>query len=129
MRYLLDTHVLLWVLADPERIPAAIRAELASSGNAVFVSVASLWEIAIKRALQKEEFLIEPDEIHRALIPSGLVETAISAAHVLEVAKLPPLHRDPFDRLLVATARVDGLVLVTRDRALPAYNVGVLRLP
>lgn len=118
MRLLLDTHVLLWALSTPGKLPARFRRELDVSQ--VFVSAASIWEIAIKAGLGKLE--ADPLEVLEAVEPSGFELLSVTGAHAARVARLPPLHRDPFDRLLVAQALSEPLVLVTRDEALRGYG-------
>lgn len=118
MRLLLDTHVLLWALAAPGKLPPRFRRELDAAQ--VFVSAASIWEVAIKAGLGKLD--ADPQEVLDAVQPSGFELLDVTGAHAARVATLPPLHRDPFDRLLVAQALVEPLVLVTRDEALTGYG-------
>ncbi|MBN1945505.1 MAG: type II toxin-antitoxin system VapC family toxin [Bradymonadales bacterium] len=123
MRLLLDTHILLWSLGAPERLPSALREAIESPENEVFVSAASLWEIAIKQTSGRVDLVVQPDEILAVLPEVGFQELPVRAVHAVGVAHLPPLHRDPFDRLLVAQALAEPLVLVTRDRMLSGYPV------
>ena len=127
MRLLLDTHLLVWAMGSPERLPIGLAEMLEDPLNTPVFSVASLWELVIKRALDWPDFNLEPAVLRRALLDGGWQELAIAAHHVLAVANLPPLHRDPFDRLLVAQASADGLLLITADRQLTAYP-GPIRL-
>ena len=127
MRLLLDTHLLVWVQGTPERLPAALAAMLQDHANTPMFSVASLWELVIKQALGRPDFRVEPAVLRRALLDGGWQELPIQAHHALAVAALPPLHRDPFDRLLLAQASADGLLLVTADQQLAAYP-GPVRL-
>jgi PIN domain nuclease of toxin-antitoxin system len=122
MRILLDTHVLLWVLSEPGRLDAETREILESGAEAVLFSAASIWEIAIKSRLGRTGFAVKPSEIARAARDSGLTELPIVSQAAALVAELPPLHRDPFDRLLVAQAMTEPAVLYTADHALPAYS-------
>lgn len=124
MRLLLDSHVLLWWLDGGERLgPAAVEA-VADGGNDAIVSVATLWELAIKQGTGELE--IDGDlRVH--LLDEGFTELPVTGPHAHAVAGLPPHHRDPFDRMLVAQARVEGLTLVTADRRLASYDVPVLR--
>lgn len=122
MRLLLDTHVLLWVLAGDRRLTRSSR-ETITSARAVVVSVVSAWEIALKTAAGK---LRAPANIEAAVLESGLITTTLDFADVAECAGLPPHHSDPFDRMLVAQARVRGLTLMTRDRQLERYEVPLL---
>ncbi len=124
MRLLLDTHALIWVLAAPDRLPAAARRAVRTADNEVYASVASAWEIAIKVAIGKLGFAA-PD-LEQALADSGIQPLGISLRHAASVANLPPHHRDPFDRMLVAQALCESMTLVTRDRALSKYGVRLL---
>ena len=127
MRLLLDTHLLVWAQGTPERLPAALAAMLQDHANTPMFSVASLWELVIKQALWRPDFRVEPAVLRRALLDGGWQELPIQAHHALAVAALPPLHRDPFDRLLLAQASADGLLLITADQQLAAYP-GPVRL-
>ncbi len=119
MRFLLDTHVLLWWLADDEALAPDVK-ELIDTETDVFISAASVWEIAIKQALGK---LTATSDVYSALDRSGLNELPIRSRHAVEAGGLPPLHRDPFDRMLVAQARCEDLMLLTRDAQLLRYDV------
>ena len=123
MRLLLDTHALLWALAEPDRLDARAREALQDGRNEVLVSAASIWEIAIKRAAGK---LRAPDDLLDVIAASGFGTLAITAGHATLAGALPPNHRDPFDRMLVAQAQVESLTIVTRDQRLVAYDVDVL---
>ena len=126
MNLLLDTHVLLWAAGTPERISRKVRALFENRGNRLFFSVASIWEIVIKRGLARPDFRVDPARLRRRLIENGYDELPISGQHVIGVAGLPPLHRDPFDRLLVAQAAHEGFTLVTSDDAVARYPVSVI---
>lgn len=121
MNYLLDTHVLLWTLIDPDRVPAPMRRIIEDTGNRVWFSAASIWEIAIKHSLAKADFAVEPATIWKAARETGLEELAVTAEHAVGVDALPWLHRDPFDRLLVAQARATGWKLLSVDPEVNAY--------
>lgn len=127
MKLLLDTHVLLWSAGDPDRLAADVRAKIEAQGNVRLISAASIWEIATKHALGKLP-LREPAETfcRRALIDLCGDELAISARHALVAASLPNHHRDPFDRILIAQAIVEGATLITADHAISAYQVPLL---
>ena len=127
MRLLLDTHLLVWAMGSPERLSAALAAMLQDPANTPFFSVASLWELVIKQGLGKPDFRVEPALLRRALLDGGWQELPVQAHHALAVAALPLLHRDPFDRLLLAQASSDGLLLITADQQLAAYP-GPVRL-
>ena len=100
MNYLLDTHILLWSLIDPERVPGPMRRLIEDAGNRVWFSAASIWEIAIKHSLAKAEFAVEPATIWKAARETGFEELAVTAEHAVGVDALPWLHKDPFDRVL-----------------------------
>jgi len=115
--------VLLWWLEGSQRIAAGLRRTLANPETRVLVSAASVWEIGIKQALGK---LRAPESVVELLPEEGFEELSITVRHARAAAALPPLHRDPFDRMLVAQARLDGLTIVTHDEAIQAYGVAVL---
>ena len=121
---LLDTHVLLWWLDDPTRLTEDARARIARRDTAVFVSSAAAWEMAIKKALGRLDY---PPDLEAALTHDHIDILPIAVRHALAVADLPPHHSDPFDRMHVAQAQLEGLTLVTRDEQLTAYDVRVLR--
>ncbi len=123
LRLLLDTHVLLWALADNARLTAATRATIADPDNEVFVSAATFWEIAIKRALGR---LQTPDNLIAEIALAGLKELPVTFVHGELAAQLPRIHRDPFDRMLVAQAQAEGLILVTEDATVRRYDVATL---
>ena len=119
-RFLLDTHAALWALAEPEKLSQPARMALEDAENDVFVSVVSAWEIAIKRALGKLE---APDELEAAIRMQGFEPLLMTFHHAAQAGGLPPHHGDPFDRMLIAQAQAEGLVLVTRDSDIPLYGV------
>lgn len=125
MRLLLDTHVLLWAVAASRRLPKAARALIQDHENEVFYSAASVWEISIKAGLRRSDFRIDVEQFHAALPQVGFSELAVRAAHAVAVSRLPALHRDPFDRMLVAQALLEPLVLVTNDELLVKYPAPV----
>lgn len=126
MKLLLDTHVFLWLHADRLRLPPALLEELGDLENSLFLSVASAWEIGIKHALGRLSLPESPADWLTSRLPaSGTNALAITLPHALTSAALPPHHRDPFDRLLVAQAQVDDLTLVTSDAQLAAYDVPI----
>ena len=119
MRLLLDTHAFLWWRADSDQLGAVVREALLDDTNDIFVSAAVAWEIVIKRALGRLEF---SGSVARAIEEEGFIELPITSAHTDEVAALPTHHRDPFDRLLVAQARLESMTLATRDAAIRTYD-------
>ena len=122
MRLLVDTHLLLWAAAASRRLPAEARRLLEDPENEVLYSAASLWEIAIKAALRKPDFKADVALLRPALVEMGFVELQVSGTHAVALARLPPLHKDPFDRMLVAQSLSEPLVLLTNDGALGAYG-------
>jgi PIN domain nuclease of toxin-antitoxin system len=125
VRLLLDTHVLLWAAARSNRLPRQARELLEDDGNDAYYSAASIWEIAIKVALGRKDLRIDLAALLAALPAVGLVELPVTGAHAAGVARLPPIHRDPFDRLLIAQSIAEPLTLVTNDAILGRYRVGV----
>jgi PIN domain nuclease of toxin-antitoxin system len=124
MRLLLDTHLLLWAAANSKRLSREARELLEDAGNDVYYSAASIWEIAIKSSLRRKDFRIELPQLLSALPEMGLIELPITAVHAAGVSSLPPIHRDPFDRLLIAQSLTEPLVLLTNDALLERYRVG-----
>jgi len=120
---LLDTHVVLWWLGDMPDLSAGARAAIAERSNVVHVSAVTAWEIVVKRALGKLDI---PEAWEDALAREPFVRVPVTWSHALQVGRLADVHRDPFDRLLVAQAMVEGLTLVTRDAALSRYCISVL---
>ena len=104
MRLLLDTHLLLWAAGQPDKLSAKARDLIEDSGNTLAFSAASLWEIVIKSGLGRDDFQVEPRRLRRGLLDAGYHEIAVTGEHTLAVRRLPPLHKDPFDRILIAQA-------------------------
>lgn len=123
MNLLLDTHVLLWALDTPERLGVEAREVLRDPRHQVVVSAASAWEISVKAALGKLRF---DGDLSRVLKAVGFDALTISVEHALAAGALPAVHRDPFDRMLVAQARIEGLTLVTRDAVFDGYDVATM---
>lgn len=128
MNLLLDTHVLLWAAGMPERLSPQGRRLLEDGGHTLVFSVASLWEVAIKRGLGREDFQVDPRRLRGGLLVHGYRELPIRSEHALATQTLPPLHRDPFDRMLVAQAQVEGLTLVTADVMVARYPGAIRHL-
>ncbi len=127
MKLLLDTHLLLWAAGAPERLSAEARALIAAPENELFFSAASLWEIAIKRGLGRDGFQVDARLLRRGLLDNGYSELPVASEHAVAVEGLPPIHKDPFDRILVAQAMVEGIVLLTGDAVVALYP-GPVRL-
>jgi len=121
VRYLLDTHVLLWAASSPGQLSRKTRRLLDDPANALVFSPVSLWEVAIKRSLARDDFQVDPRELRRGLVDNGYGELPVTSAHALALEDLPVLHKDPFDRMLVAQARVEGLSLLTSDERVLQY--------
>ena len=122
MRVLLDTHLLLWAVASSRRLSSEARSLLEDPGNDAFYSAASLWEIAIKAALRRKDFRVDLPLMHSALSAMELTELRVTSEHAMRVRELPPVHRDPFDRMLVAQSLVEPMVLLTNDAVLARYG-------
>ena len=122
MRVLVDTHLLLWAVASSRRLSKGARSIILDAANEVFFSAASVWEVAIKSALGRRDFKANPTELVRALSQSGFSELPVTAMHAARVAALPAIHRDPFDRLLVAQSLAEPMTLLTNDAVLVDYG-------
>ena len=127
MKLLLDTHLLLWAASAPDRLSPAALALIEDPDNSLMFSAASLWEITIKQGLGRSDLQIDPRLLRRGLIDNGYIELSITSDHALAVASLPPLHKDPFDRLLAAQSQIEGVLLITADPILGQYP-GPVRL-
>lgn len=121
MKLLLDTHLLLRAAAEPDRLPPAALAEIENPLNELLFSSASLWEIAIKRGLGRDDFQVDPRLLRRGLFDNGYHELPITSEHAVTVDGLPAVHKDPFDRILVAQAIVEGITLLTMDDLVACY--------
>lgn len=122
MRVLLDTHILLWAAYHPHRLPETISTLLGLPTTEPLFSIASLWEVSTKFGLGRPDFLMHPRAFRDGLLESGYQEMAISSEHALLVGTLPQIHRDPFDRMLVTQATVEGVDLLTSDSKLAEYG-------
>ena len=121
MKLLLDTQILLWAAGQPERLSAPARKLLSNRRNELLFSAASLWEIAIKKTLGREDFRVEPRLLRRGLLDHGYAELPVTSQHGVSIDALPPLQKDPFDRLLLAQATCEGITLLTADAQLARY--------
>ena len=128
MKFLLDTHLLLWVAGEPGRLSAAARQLLEDPQNELLFSAASLWEISIKKGLGRNDFRVDPRLLRRGLLDNGYGELPICSEHAVMIESLPPLHKDPFDRLLLAQALVEGITLLTADAMVAQYPALVRRV-
>ena len=121
MNLLMDTHVLLWAAFDPDRLPETAVELIADEKNSPWFSVASIWEVAIKRALDRPDFQIDPGILRAGLLNNGYQELAVEGRHCLQLSALPKLHGDPFDRMLIAQAMSEGMTLLTSDKQVARY--------
>ena len=127
MKLLLDTHLLLWLVSDSPRLPAAARDAVADPDAELIFSVASIWEAAIKIRLRHRDFRWEASVLRRGLLDNDFAELPITGDHALAIATLSPIHKDPFDRILLAQAGTEGILLLTADPLLAKYP-GPVRL-
>ncbi|MBO4317960.1 MAG: type II toxin-antitoxin system VapC family toxin [Mailhella sp.] len=121
MKILLDTHVLLWAAASPEKISEKGRRLIEDAANELFFSAASLWEISIKNSLGRPDFHVNASLLRRSLLDNGYRELPVSGVHALALEALPLIHKDPFDRMLIAQASSEGYLLMTADSRLAGY--------
>ena len=126
MKLLLDTHVLLWAAGSPDQLSPDARTLLEDPNNELVFSAASLWEITIKRSLVRPDFQVDARVLRRGLLDNGYLELSITSEHAVFIDSLPSIHKDPFDRILVAQATVEGITLLTGD-ALVAQYPGPIR--
>jgi PIN domain nuclease of toxin-antitoxin system len=128
MKYLFDTHIAIWTLLDDPRLSRAAREILNDNENKFFFSVCSIWEIAIKRGLRAAAFQHDPREIRHYLLRNGCEELTLQGRHAVEVDRLPHIHKDPFDRILIAQAMVEGIFLLTADATIAQYPAPILKV-
>ena len=122
MNFLLDTHILIWAASSPHKISPELASLLSNPRNHLYFSSASIWEISIKESLGKRGFHFSSNKLHDGLLENGYKEIKVSALHAMGVIKLPFIHRDPFDRILVATAIWENMPLLTNDSTLSPYH-------
>lgn len=127
MTFLLDTHLLLYAAGMPERLPSVARTLLEDPDSVLAFSAASLWEVAIKNGLGRDDYRVDPRLLRRGLLENGYTELAVSGSHAVAADLLPPINSDPFDRMLVAQAQIEGLTLLTLDPVIGRYP-GPIRL-
>jgi len=121
VKVLLDTHLLLWTSVRPELLPDAARRLLEDRDSEPFFSVVNVWEVAIKRALGRPDFQVDPGVLRRELLENDYAELTITSAHAIATGLLPPIHKDPFDRILIAQATVEAITLLTSDPIMARY--------
>lgn len=127
MRLLLDTHILIWTAAGSKRLSVKTRSLLEDPKHDLVFSVASLWEIAIKTGGTGHQMPVNVERLRTMLIENGYAELDIKSSHAFAVRHLPPLHRDPFDRILIAQARVEGMTLLTIDKRMLKYGAPIMK--
>ncbi len=126
MKLLLDTHLLLWAAGQSSQLSKTARSLIESSENELFFSAASIWEITIKNGLGRADFQVDVSVLRRSLLDNGYAELTINSEHAVYVKSLPPIHKDPFDRMLIAQSSVEGITLLTSDATVAQY-VGSIR--
>jgi PIN domain nuclease of toxin-antitoxin system len=125
MKLLLDTHILLWAAGTPDRLSTEAQALLNDPENELYFSAASLWEIAIKNSLGRDDFKVNARVLRRGLLDNGYLELPIGSDHAVAIDSLPMIHKDPFDRILLAQAIVEGITLLTVDSIVAQYQAPV----
>lgn len=124
MKFLLDTHILLWALMDHEKLSSTLKEKICDETNIIFVSAVSTWEIMIKKSLGKLKI---PNNFESALVEARFELLPIRVSHTMEIENLPEIHSDPFDRLLIAQCKIEGLTLITQDKTIMKYdNISIL---
>ncbi|MGY5809595.1 type II toxin-antitoxin system VapC family toxin [Rhizobium sp. LEGMi198b] len=127
MRFLLDTHILLWATVASQRLPEKARNLIEDLDNTIAFSTASIWEVAIKTGLARPDFVVDARRLYENLLENGYEELPVLGQHAAAVADLPDIHKDPFDRILVAQAFVESISLITADKTVASYG-GLVRL-
>jgi len=122
VKFLLDTNILLWAAGSPEKLSQQAKSIIEESENELFFSAASLWEISIKKGLGRVDFKVDARVLRRALIDNGYQELSITGLHLVSVEDLPVIHKDPFDRILLSQATVEGFTLLTSDKTIAQYS-------
>lgn len=126
MKLLLDTHILLWAAAGSPSLSKLAHQQLTNTSNVLFFSSASVWEVAIKMGLGRADFSVDPRQLRKGLLANGYLELPVTGEHAIEVTSLGDLHKDPFDRILIAQSRVEGMRLVTADTLVSQYPGDIL---
>lgn len=126
MKLLLDTHLLIWAADDIKRVSPDARVLMADTENELLFSVVSIWEVAIKCGLNRPDFQVDARKLRRGLIDNGYIELPILGEHAVAIDGLPSIHKDPFDRMLIAQAMVEGVTLISNDATVARYP-GVVR--
>jgi len=121
VKLLLDTHLLLWAAGQPDRLSPEARKFIDNPANEILFSAASLWEVVIKRTLGRNDFKVDARVLRRGLLDNGYSELPVVSDHVVAIDSLPPIHKDPFDRVLISQATVEGITLLTTDSLVAKY--------
>lgn len=121
MNLLLDTHLLLWCASEPSKLSQEAIRLINDPSHCLYFSAASIWEVTIKQGLNRDDFSVDPYLLRRGLIDNGFVELPITSQHTLNIINLPTIHKDPFDRILIAQAEVEGFLLLTHDNLVAQY--------
>jgi PIN domain nuclease of toxin-antitoxin system len=122
VKLLLDTHLLLWAAGETAKLSRTARALIEDEANVLLFSAASLWEVVIKRGLGRADFQVDARRLRRGLLDNGYLELTVSSLHAISVDTLPALHKDLFDRILIAQAKAEGVAFLTVDRTLAPYG-------
>lgn len=128
MKFLFDTHLLIWAVDDSPRLPKAVGRLIDDTKNELFFSTASVWEIVIKRGVGRDVVSVDPRRLRRGLLDNGYSELPITSEHAVAIDALPPLHKDPFDRILIAQATTEGITLLTVDKVVARYPGPIQRV-
>ena len=128
MKFLLDTHLLLWASGSPERLSSVARELIEEPSHELFFSPASIWEIVIKNNLGRQDFQVDVHVLRRGLVDNNYYELAITSEHVVAIDCLPAIHKDPFDRILIAQATIEGITLLTADVVVAQYPGSIRRV-
>ncbi len=123
MNLLLDTHILLWALAENDKLPAKAKELILNKANTIIFSIASMWEIAIKHQIKPEAISLSGTQFLHYCEQSGYSRISIKDRHIIELEKLPPIHKDPFDRILIAQAVSENMTLITHNKIIASYNL------
>ena len=128
MKYLLDTHIILWAATDVKRLSRKAKTILEDMANVLYFSPISLWEISVKHAKHPDQMAITSEQARELAVKMGFIELPVRSRHGVDIANLPDIHNDPFDRMLITQARSDGLKLVSHDHKVAAYGEGIVKV-
>jgi PIN domain nuclease of toxin-antitoxin system len=128
MKYLLDTHIILWAATDVKRLSRKAKTILEDMANVLYFSPISLWEISVKHAKHPDQMAITSEQARELAVKMGFIELPVRSRHGVDIANLPDIHNDPFDRMLITQARSDGLKLVSHDHKVAAYGEAIVKV-